>query len=128
MSKESPTARSLKHLRTIGWHACKVEQRLPRCFITKDAFNFGDLLACHPNGKPTLIQVTSGSNVAARITKAKAHAGPLVAWLLSGGRLLVHGWRKVGPRGERKTWQLREIELTLMDLTDPAAPMQSATG
>lgn len=118
MKKISPTQRSLAHLRAEGWEVCKVEQRLPipGKFVTKDAFNFGDLLACHPEHKPSLIQVTSGSNVSSRIAKAKLHAGPLIIWLLSGGELLIHGWRKVGPRGSQKTWQLREIPLTLKDL------------
>src|SRR5512142_2216125 len=30
------TAKSMKHLEAEGWTCCKVEQRIPRCFITRD--------------------------------------------------------------------------------------------
>lgn len=120
MAKISPTMRSLKHLRELSWHVCKVEQRIPHCFITRDAFNFGDLLAVHPENGIALVQVTSGSNVSARVKKARTVAGPLVAWLVAGGKLFVHGWAKRGARGAPKLWQLREISLTVHDLvSDP---------
>lgn len=117
----TPTRRSLAHLRALGWFVAVVERWVPQARRRADVFAFGDLLACHPQGKPTLIQTTTGSNVAARITKAREHAGPLTAWLLSGGRLIVHGWAKRGPRGDAKRWTVREIELTLGDLALPAA-------
>lgn len=113
----SPTERSLRHLRESGWHVCVVEKWIPQIKRRKDAFGFGDLLCAKPNGKPTLVQTTSGDNVAARIHKAREKAGPLVAWLLSGGALVVHGWAKRGPRGEQKRWTLREVNLTFRDLT-----------
>lgn len=95
----SPTQRSLRHLRESGWTVAKVEYWLAPARRRIDVWRFGDLLACKPDGRPTLIQTTSGSNVSGRITKAKENAGPLVAWLLSGGALVVHGWAKRGPRG-----------------------------
>lgn len=120
--KTSPSSRSTQHLKTEGWFVARVEQTIPHTFIKRDAFGWADLLACHPEKGIALVQVTSGSNLAARITKARTVAGPLTAFLLAGGKLLAHGWRKVGPRGERKTWQLREVSLSIQDLT--AQPQQ----
>lgn len=109
--RTSPTQRSTKHLRELGYLVAKVEQRLPipGKFVTKDCFGWGDLLAVHPTLGIALVQTTSGSNLAARLTKAKGIAGPLIAWLTAGGRLLAHGWAKRGPRGQPKVWTLREV-------------------
>lgn len=112
----SPTERSLKNLRESGWTVARVEYWNAFCKRRVDVWKFGDLLACKPDGKPTLIQTTSGSNVSSRIQKAKDNAGPLTAWLLAGGRLVVHGWAKRGGRGEAKHWVMREVELTVADL------------
>jgi hypothetical protein len=112
----TPTARSLAHLRAEGWHVSKVEQTVPRTFIKRDAFGWADLLAVHPLKGIALVQVTSGSNLAARLKKARG-IGALVAWVTAGGKLVAHGWAKRGPRGEPKRWTLREIELRIEDLT-----------
>lgn len=111
MAKTSPTSRSTAHLRTLGYCVAKVEQRLPipGKFVTKDCFGWGDLLAVHQTLGIALVQTTSGSNLAARLTKAKGIAGPLIAWLTAGGKLLAHGWAKRGPRGQPKVWTLREV-------------------
>lgn len=114
----SPMQRSLRHLRESGWTVARVEYWLAPARRRIDVWRFGDLLACKPDGRPTLIQTTSGSNVSARLNKARENAGPLVAWLLSGGRLVVHGWAKRGPRGEPKRWTLREVSLNVQDLGD----------
>jgi hypothetical protein len=29
---------------------------------------------------------------------------------------VVHGWAKRGPRGRRKVWELREVQITATDL------------
>jgi hypothetical protein len=112
----TPSARSRRHLAELGYHVATVEQTIPRCFIKRDCYGWADLLAVHPVKGIALVQVTSGPNLAARIHKASTVAGPLTAWILAGGKLLAHGWRKAGPRGARKTWQLREVELTLEHL------------
>jgi hypothetical protein len=61
-------------------------------------------------GKIVGIQVTSGTNHAARINKAKAEPR-LSAWLAAGARFAVWSFAKRGGRGKRKTWQLREQEV-----------------
>jgi hypothetical protein len=110
--KQSPTSRSMAYLRERGLSVCKVEQRLPipGKFVTRDAFNFGDLLCAEESFGIALIQVTSGANIPARIEKIIA-LPEAKEWLFANGRILVHGWSKKGKRGERKTWQLRSIEI-----------------
>lgn len=132
--KTSPTQRSKTWLQDRGWQVAIVEHWNPHCMIRQDLWGFGDLLACRPIGVPlpifggtvtaerdiTIIQTTSGANVAAR--KAKILAEPRArVWLQSGGEIVVHGWRKVGPRGKRKLWELREVPIFLSDfpLTPP---------
>lgn len=120
--KTSPTQRSKKWLQDRGWQVAIVEHWNAHCMIRQDLWGFGDLLVCsHADPKGitqwrsiAIIQTTSGSNVAAR--KAKILAEPKAKkWLLAGGEIVVHGWRKVGPRGKRKTWELREIPILISD-------------
>lgn len=105
----TPSARSTKWLRDLGFIVCKVEQRLPipGKFITRDAFNIGDLLVAKEGFGIALVQVTSMSNLAARERNAR-EIPELPKWLAAGGKFLMHGWAKKGPRGKRKTWQLVE--------------------
>lgn len=112
----SPTARSTEYLRKRGYTVCRVEQTLNmpgRPFgFKKDAFGFGDLLAC--SSRPgiagvALVQVTSTGNVGKRCEKIRSDPKvfpPATEWLRSGGRIEVHGWAKRGPRGKRKRWSI----------------------
>jgi hypothetical protein len=115
----TPTKRSLDFLRKDGFSVWVVEKWVPATpcgfkgrLITRDVWNFGDILAVRI-GQPgaTLVQTTSGSNVSARLDKIRtiAEAG---IWLASGNRIEVHGWRKTGPRGMRKVWTCRKIEVS----------------
>ena len=118
----SPSARSMKWFRENGWIVARVEQRLripgakfPR---TLDAFNFGDLLAAKPGEGVALVQVTSSGHLAGREAKilnlviSDNDPRPIaVEWLKSGGRILLHGWAKRGPRGQVKRWTLTEWEV-----------------
>lgn len=122
----SPTARSRKHLSAEGWHVATVEQTIPHVFIKRDAFGWADLLCVHPTKGIALVQVTTGDHLANRIAKARTVAGPLVAWLIAGGKLVAHGWRQLGPKGSRKRWEVREVELGLKDLEEPVSPGTSS--
>lgn len=105
----TPTQRSLKKLRDDGWIAEKVERPWnPYTKRTQDLFNFGDLLG-FKDDVVLIVQTTSGSNVASRLLKIDDN--PIAKkWIASKYRLIVvHGWRKVGPRGKRKKWECREI-------------------
>jgi hypothetical protein len=115
--RESPTQRSLKHLRATGALAEVVERRLPKVFITKDLFGFIDIVALVGAGTVG-VQTTSGDNVAARLDKMRSpEIAPNVRrWLEAGNAVVIHGWRKAGPRGKRKLWTLREVVVTAADL------------
>lgn len=62
------------------------------------------------------VQTTSGSNVSARVKKIMAEPRAKL-WVKAGNLIEVHGWRKAGPRGKRKTWQCRIEKISLADLT-----------
>lgn len=105
----SPTIRSLAWLRDKGYHAEVVEKVIPYKYIKVDFLGFIDIIAIKKN-RIVGVQVTSGSNVSARIKKAKASPN-LKLWLEAGGIFVVHGWRKLGKKGKRKTWQVRIVRL-----------------
>ncbi len=117
--KTRATQRSLEHLRKNGWTAHIVEKYIkhPNMVFGKriDAYGFGDLLACRPpmNGLPgsiALVQCCPGASHAEH--KDKILAIPeFDIWKKAGGRVFLQSWMKKGPRGARKTWQLREDEL-----------------
>lgn len=103
-SGNSPTQRSLKHMRALGYVCDIVERRVPFQFVTKDLFGFIDIL-CVKGEEIIGVQTTSGDNVAARVTKITEHENwPLVCKAI---RVIVHGWRK----NAKNRWVLREVEL-----------------
>lgn len=105
----SPTQRTLALLRAEGWTAQVVERWNPYAKVRHDLFGCIDILAI--NGSAVLgVQATSGSNISARLDKI-ASLPSSALWRASGGLLEVWGWRKVGPRGRRKTWEVRRIAL-----------------
>jgi hypothetical protein len=101
----------MKYFRDRKIPCCRVEQRLPipGKFVTKDAFGFGDLLVILD--RPTLVQVTTTGNLNAREKKLRA-IPEHKKWLNSTGWILMHGWAKRGPRGQRRIWTLTEREIT----------------
>lgn len=105
----TPTQRSLKLLRDDGWTAEIVERWNPHSRTRHDLFGFVDLIAVKAGHKPLLVQVTSGSNTAARIQKIKAlETYPLV--LAAGFAVEVHGWRKLV--SNRNRWTPKIVPLT----------------
>jgi hypothetical protein len=137
----TPTARTLAECRKRGWIAQVVEQTIPRTFIKRDLFGIIDIIAVTPPtagvpdacqceawgeqecacggyqdmmghpGRIIGIQATSGSNHAARITKAKSEPR-LAHWVAAGARFEIWSWAKQGARGKRKKWTLRVEEVT----------------
>jgi hypothetical protein len=107
----TPTARTLAELRRRNWTAQVVEQTVPRTFIKRDFLGVIDLIAVTPDGILG-VQVTSGTNHAARRTKALAEPR-LQLWLEAGGRFAIWSWSKRGAAGKAKRWQLREEAITL---------------
>lgn len=123
----TPTQRSLTHLRSNGFTACVVEKWIPQIRRRKDAFNFADIIAVKVGQiGTTYVQTTSGSNVSSRVSKIQgtAEAGIVLA---SGNRIVVHGWRRVGARGKRKLWELREVEInpTAFETDNPSSDLNS---
>ena len=110
----SPTQRSLKALRADNW-TCQITERWnPFAKVRQDLFGFCDILCISPARGILAVQTTSGNNVSARMEKIRQEPKAAL-WLACGGRIQVHGWRKIGDRGKRKLWDCRVIELTKQD-------------
>lgn len=98
----SPTQRSLKHLRDLGYPLVQVVERWnPYAKVRQDLFGIIDVLAVSDNSI-VAVQTTSGSNVSARITKMRESVA-LPILKKAGILVVVHGWRKLKGR-----WALRE--------------------
>lgn len=111
----TPTARTLAFLRSdLGMQAGVVEKWNPHARIRQDLFGFADLIACSPAHGIVAIQATSGDNVSKRIAKIR-NEPRAVRWLESHGRIWVVGWSKKGPRGKRKLWTPRIVEILRAD-------------
>jgi hypothetical protein len=102
---------SRKKLESEGWTVSVTEQTIPRCFIKRDTYGFGDLLACSPGRGIMLVQATGGGNGSTRIAKIRGEARHAI-WLASGGRIQVHDWRKRAGASERECviFELTAIE------------------
>lgn len=94
VASKTPTQRSLELLRSRGYTVAVVERssNFRGVFRRHDLWNIGDLLAIRPN-EVMLVQVTSGSNVSARIKKI-ADSEYIGAIRESGMLVYVHGWAK----------------------------------
>ncbi len=109
----SPTERTLKELRRLGFACQVVEHWNAHARRRVDLFGFIDILALTPDGILG-IQATSGSNHADRVRKIREECTDNAqAWLSAGGRIEVWSWkltqakRKDGSKGLRKTATLR---------------------
>ena len=81
-----------------GWTCSVVEQVVPHCFIKRDCYGFGDILAMSPSRGIMLVQATgdaSTGNFHKRVAKTKAEPRHAI-WLASGGRIQVHSWQGKG--------------------------------
>ncbi len=107
----TPTARSLRELRALGYIADVVERWLPHTRLRRDCFGFADILAAHPRDAIfMLVQVTTGAHVSHRLRKAQQRP-ELLAWLKAGGLFEVHGWQRRAGR-----WQCRRVSVRPEDL------------
>lgn len=101
----SPTQRTLKHMRDLGYFADVVERWIPGANIRRDFAGFIDVL-CLGDGEIVGVQATSGSNVSARINKIANHEN-VDAVRKAGIRIEVHGWSK-----RKGRWQLRKVDVS----------------
>ena len=106
----SPTQRSLQKLRAAGYLVSVVERWNSYVKIRQDLFGWMDLLAVR--GNETIgVQCTTMSHVGERAHKIIGQQSADL-WLEGGTRrILIHGWRKIGPRGKRKVWECHEREI-----------------
>ena len=93
-------AASVKRLTDEGWTCQIVEYRIPHCFITKDCFGFGDILAISPSRGTMLVQSTGGGNGPARAAKIRNEPRAGV-WLACKNRIQVHDWRQRAGQKDR---------------------------
>jgi len=135
--KTNAMQRSLNKLRREGWTVCVVERKIPRPgrpFPTsRDAFGFGDILACRL--EPKLIALVQTSTAARWNDHKRKILGPIhdgefatdeerqaaeriiadaITWANAGGVILLHGWSYRLPHGlkfEEKRWVCREERL-----------------
>ncbi len=104
----SPTQRSLKHLRGLGYIAEVVEKWIPQARKRKDLFDVIDIVCLDPEQGITVgVQSTSLSNVSARVKKM-TECVALSALRKCGWKLVVHGWGK----GTNGRYRLREVDLS----------------
>lgn len=93
-----------------------MERWNPYARIRQDLFDFIDIVAVKA-GHPILGIQTTAAGASSRVKKIQGAPAASV-WLASGGRLVVHSWVKRGPRGKRKVWTCREIEITMALLAE----------
>ena len=97
MASKSPTARTLAYLRASSWpYVQVVEHYNPFSKKRNDLFGFADVLAVHPERGHLYIQVTSGTNMNARLYKMRDEAKEVIEAILeTGASVEIHGWRKI---------------------------------
>lgn len=132
--KTSPTKRSLDVLRKAGWTVAVVEHWNQWARVRQDLFGFIDIVAIRNSKFGVLaVQATSGTNVAARVAKIESEPRA-VTWLAAGNKIEVHGWRKVGRRGEPKRWECRVVTVSVLQSSqkpqqpEPAAQVRVGDG
>lgn len=88
----SPSIRTMRFLKAEGWECANVERYDMRTRRRHDLFGMFDILAVSPIGTRA-VQVTSASNVSARVKKLQAN--PILEICKEAGWIVeVHGWRK----------------------------------
>ena len=114
----SPTQRTLALLRKTWPLVAITEHWCPFSRRRKDLFGFVDCLAIRHDDM-LAVQTTSGTNVSARLEKIQMSPNT-VYWLSNPAcRLVIHGWALRGPRGKRKVWTCRQVEVVLNETGFP---------
>lgn len=88
---KSPTQKTLKHYRELGFICDIAEHWQHHAKRRKDLFNFIDVVAVG-NGRIIAIQATAWSGVSARVNKIQ-EIEAADEWLLGGGEIHVIGWK-----------------------------------
>jgi hypothetical protein len=100
--------RTMNYMRKQGFSCWVTENKVPYSFISRDLFNFIDVVAMKAGFGIVGIQTTSKANMSARKKKILAIPEHRI-WLDSGGKIVIHGWYK--KKGSR-FWLLKEEVIT----------------
>jgi len=100
----TPTQRSLKYFRDLGYTCGITEHWNSHVGIRQDLFGIIDIL-CVGNGETIGVQCTSKNGFSARVKKVR-ESDVLLELKASGWRIIIQGWYKAGNR-----WRRREVEL-----------------
>jgi hypothetical protein len=103
--KTSPTQRTLKLFRSMGYTCYITERWNPFAHIRQDLYGFIDVLAIKEK-EIVGIQACAGASHAARRAKIAAEPNAKL-WLLAGGKIALVSWSKMGERGKAKRWKER---------------------
>ena len=121
----SPTKRTLAHFRRKEWTASKVEYWNAAAQQSVDFLGFGDVLVFDKHRHRLLIlQVTSYSNIAARVKKIKTIRRAIaLEWLDYGNLIEVWGWKeydKTAMEGDfiGRRWRPRVVPIKRSDLSN----------
>lgn len=110
---KSPMQQTLKAMRERGYECEITEHWNPFAKRRVDLMGFCDVLA-QAMGECIAIQTTVTGSMSARLEKIKTQTGNKASLWLSvpGHHIVIQGWAKRGPRGKRKEWTLKELEVT----------------
>ena len=121
----SPTKRTMAHFRRKEWTASKVEYWNAAAQQSVDFLGFGDVLVFAKDRHRLLIlQVTSYSNIAARVKKIKTIRRAIaLEWLDYGNLIEVWGWKeydKTAMEGDfiGRRWRPRIVPIKRSDLSN----------
>lgn len=106
----TPSQRAILYCKEQGWTQWKVEYWLAPARRRIDLFNMFDIVVLDNLPGMIGVQVTTGSNVSARIKKMQEN--PILAiWLDRGLRAEIWAYRKLKvARGSKRTkWCLRKV-------------------
>ena len=119
----SPTQRTMNFFRKKGWTASVVEYWNAAAQQSVDFLGFGDVFVFdEERHKKLLLQVTSYSNIAARVKKIKTIRRRIaLKWLDFGGLIEVWGWKeydKTAMGGDfiGRRWRPRIVPIKRSDL------------
>jgi hypothetical protein len=112
MAGMSPTQLSLRKLKNEGYETVQVVEVWIPAFgrgfgNRRDLFGCWDILAVK-DGQTVAVQVTSKSNMSARIKKIADHEPHTSNLRKANWTLLVHGWFK----NKSNRWEVREVDVS----------------
>jgi hypothetical protein len=106
----SPTARTLAHLRRLGYLAARVEVYIPAVRRHRDLFGIADVIGIHPGERSMiLVQATTAAHVPDRLRRVQAR--PELPLLLAAG-IRVEDW---GWALRSRRWCVRRVAVRVAD-------------